>query len=187
MNYQNILCVGDSLTFGARSYGCYPLHLAAMLSKRTPYAWRAINDSRSGDRARELWFRVNLLLDQVQDTFQACVLIGTNDAANSVSVDLFAEYYRQILRAFAVKKYRMVLCGEVPPVFPDGHVFFPKDSAARRDEFNEAIRLVVAESPIARLVQFPSLDRSGYEDSVHFNEEGNRRVAEAFVREILSA
>jgi len=27
MNYQRIACWGDSQTFGARTYGCYPLYL----------------------------------------------------------------------------------------------------------------------------------------------------------------
>ncbi len=37
MHYQNLLCIGDSQTFGARTYGCYPLYLAQILTEHTPY------------------------------------------------------------------------------------------------------------------------------------------------------
>ena len=99
MHYQNLLCLGDSQTFGARSYGCYPLYLAQTLSARTPYEWRAINRSQNGFTARDLWFKLNDEIDGIRDTYQACLLIGTNDVGNGTDPQLFAEYYRQILRA----------------------------------------------------------------------------------------
>jgi lysophospholipase L1-like esterase len=186
MNYLNVLCVGDSQTYGARTYGCYPLYLAQILSEQTPYAWRAISRSQNGDRARELWFRVNEILDGIHDTHQACVMIGTNDVANDVDLGLFEEYLRQVVRAFSVKKYKAVYVAEIPPLFPDGHVFFPKHTAQRRDAYNAAIRRVVAEAPQARMVVLSALARDSYEDPVHFNEKGNRLVAEAFAKEILA-
>lgn len=185
MNYQNLLCVGDSQTFGARSYGCYPLHLARILCQRTPYQWRTINHSANGATARDLWFMANRAVERVADTYQACVLIGANDVGNESDLDLFAEYYRQILRAFFVKRYKAVYCGEIPPIHADGHAFFARVSDQARAQYNAALAAVVAEWPRAHLVRFAGLTRDAYEDPVHFNEEGNRRVAEAFAAAIL--
>lgn len=185
MNYQNILCVGDSQTFGARTYGCYPLYLAKILSERGPYHWRAINRSLNRCTARDLWFAVNATLDGVHDTFQACVLIGTNDVGERTDPELFEEYYRQILRAFFIKRFKVVFAGEIPPIHPDGHVYFDRGAVGRRDQFNDIIVKVVSECPDARHVCLPGLDRECYEDPVHFNELGNLRVAEAFARRIL--
>jgi len=185
MNYHNILCVGDSQTFGARTYGCYPLHLASILTEKSPYEWRAVNYSVNGHTARDLWFMLNQILDGVDDTCQACVLIGANDAGEGKDPALFEEYYRQVLRAFFVKRYKAVYCGEIPPIRPDGHVYFDRGTADRREMLNQVISKVVSEYPGARLVRFGELGADFFEDPVHFNEAGNRRVAEAFAEEIL--
>jgi lysophospholipase L1-like esterase len=186
MNYQNLLCLGDSQTFGARTYGCYPLHLARMLSERSRYQWRAINRSRNGATARDLWFRLNEEIDGVADTYQACVLIGTNDVGDGNDEELFAEYYRQILRTLFVKKFKAVFCGTIPPVFADGHAFFPRETRERRDRLNARLRGVTAEFPGAGVVPLDHLDVGCYVDPVHFNERGNVAVAEAFAAAVLA-
>lgn len=185
MNYQNMLCLGDSQTFGARSYGCYPLYLAQMLTDESPYKWRTINHAVNGYRARDLWFLLNHTIDGIQDTFQACVLIGTNDVGEASSPELFAEYYRQILRTLFIRRYKAVFCGEIPYVFADGHVFFAKSTTPLRDQFNGIIQQVAQEFPRATIVRFPSLNREDYEDAVHFNESGNIKAAQAFKEAIL--
>lgn len=186
MNYQNILCAGDSLTFGARTYGCYPLYLSMSLSNRTPYEWRAINRSQNGLTARDLWFKMNYEIDIIKDTYLACLLIGTNDVANNCDLKLFEEYYRQILRAFFIKNYKTVLCGEILPIFPDGHVFFNRNTIEMRKLFNNVIHEVVDEFPKCRFVKFTGIDRSYYEDPVHLTEKANEKVAESFCEAILS-
>lgn len=180
MNYQNILFAGDSQTFGARTYGCYPIYLIRLLSEVSPYVWRAINCSRNGNTARDLWFQLNHDLFLIQDTYQACLLIGTNDVGESKNIDLFEEYYRQILTMFAVHRYRAVFCGEIPPIHADGHVFFHRRVVERRNEFNDVIKRVVEEFDIAHLVPVKCLERDCYEDPVHFNEKGNRKMAQCF-------
>lgn len=185
MNYQNILCLGDSQTFGARTYGCYPLYLAQLLTLRTPYHWRAVNRSVNGFTVRDLWFFVNAEIDAISDVFQCCLLIGANDASNSTPLELFEEYYRQIVRTLCIKEYKAVYCGEIPPIHPDGHVFFDKGSAKARERYNDAIRRVVDENAAAIWVSFSDLDRDAYVDPAHFNEAGNQRVAEHFAEAIV--
>jgi len=114
------------------------------------------------------------------------LLIGTNDVGERTDPDLFEEYYRQILRALFVKKYKVVWCGEIPPIHADGHVYFDRGASERREMFNHRVCRAAAEFPDASVVRFEGLERGCYEDPVHFNEEGNRRVAEAFAREILA-
>jgi lysophospholipase L1-like esterase len=186
MNYQNILCLGDSQTYGARTYGCYPLHLAKILTDRTAYEWRAINRSVNGYTARDLWFLVNENIDSIHDTFQCCLLIGANDVSKKTSLPLFEEYYRQILRSLRIKKYKAIYCGEIPPIHADGHVFFERASTDLRLEYNEVIRKLTEEVKEARFVVMRELPRSFYEDPVHFNEQGNVEVAESFA-EVLVA
>ncbi|MBY0483114.1 SGNH/GDSL hydrolase family protein [Nitrosomonas sp.] len=186
MHYQNLLCIGDSQTFGARTYGCYPLYLARILTEHTPYQWRTINRSVNGYTARDLWFLLNNEIEIVSDTYQACILIGTNDVGNETPLDLFEEYYRQIIRTFLIKKYKAVFCGEIPPIYPDGHIFFCKETAEKRNLYNAAIMKVTEENRNIVWVPFNELSRNCYVDSVHFNELGNRLVAESFTQAILA-
>ena len=85
----------------------------------------------------------------------------------------------------AVKKFKAVFCGLVPPIFADGHIFFGKDTGADRHSYNAAIEETVNEFTIARPVTFEHLSRDHYEDPVHFNEKGNMAVAETFAGAVL--
>ena len=187
MNYQNLLCIGDSQTFGARSYGCYPIWLADILMKSTPYVWRVINKSVNGYTARDLWFKLNNEIEGIQDTYQACVMIGTNDAGNFTDLYMFKMYLRQIVLALIVKQYRAIFLAEIPPIFPDGHIFFNQDSTKSRDKVNKIIREICIEfKEKVHFVPLLKLTREDYEDPVHFNENGNKIVAESFAKSILS-
>lgn len=186
MNYQNIACWGDSQTFGARSYGCYPLYLGRFLNGQTRYKWRVLNYSTNGDRARDLWFRLARELPQLRDVYQACVLIGANDVGNGSPPELFEEYFSQALDALRVSGLRAVHCGEIPPIGADGHSFFPRETEALREQYNAAVKTVVSQCPIARFVTFPDLGENHFSDPVHFNEAGNQLVAERFAQAIMA-
>jgi len=186
MNYQKIACWGDSQTFGARTYGCYPLYLAKRLNSSTRYLWQVMNFSTNGHTVRDLWFRLSEELLALRDVHQACILIGTNDVGRSSPIDLFQEYYRQVLVALRIAGIHVAFCGEIPPVWPDGHAFFPAETVERRKMYNDAISAVVADSPIARLVRLPALTAASYTDPVHLNETGNEQIADAFADAIMT-
>jgi lysophospholipase L1-like esterase len=185
MNYQKIVCWGDSQSNGARTYGCYPLYLARMLNEETRYVWRTIDLSTNGHTARDLWFRLAYDLGSIKDVYQACVLIGTNDVGRGSPLDLFEEYYRQILVALRLSGILVTYCGEIPPIGSDGHAFFSKDSSQRRDDYNARIRKVVNENSAARLVDFSDLTPDCFTDPVHLNEKGNEVLARCFARAIV--
>jgi lysophospholipase L1-like esterase len=185
MNYQKIVCWGDSQTFGARSYGCYPLYLAKILNTETRYVWHAINFSTNGHAVRDLWFRLAVELATLRDIYQACILIGTNDVSNGSELELFEEYYRQVMTALRLHGLRVVYCGEIPPIWADGHAFFPRNTIARREDYNARVRKVVDGSGIGRFVTLPDLDSSCYADPVHLNEKGNATIARAFADAII--
>jgi lysophospholipase L1-like esterase len=183
-NYQKLVCWGDSQTFGARTYGCYPLYLVRSLNRGSRYVWTAINFCRNGYTARDLWFRLGPDLLAIKDVPQACVLIGANDVGNATPVDLFAEYFSQLLSALAIAKLRVVHCGEIPPIWADGHAYFAQDTEQRRAQYNAAIEHAVSRTRIARLVRFPDLTPEDFVDPVHFSESGNLAVAEAFAASV---
>lgn len=186
VNYQTIACWGDSQTFGARTYGCYPLHLAQILNARTRYAWQAINLATNGHTVRNLWLRLPHDLASMTDVHQACVLIGANDVGNESPLDLFAEYYRQVLQALRVRRFRAVYCAEIPPIWADGHAFFSAESERRRGAYNDRIEAAVAATPVAKLVKLGDLESECFCDPVHPSETGNVKIAERFAEAIMA-
>ena len=186
MNYQKLVCWGDSQTVGARTYGCYPLYVGKILNEKTRYSWYVHSLGTNGDTARDLWLRISKELLALTDIHQACILIGTNDVGNGTPLDLFEEYYRQILIGLQVNGYRVAFCGEIPPIWPDGNAHFSKKTAPRRDKYNQRVRQVVSESSIAQLIEFPALTSECYTDPVHLNESGNRVIAEHYADAIMN-
>jgi lysophospholipase L1-like esterase len=157
-----------------------------MLNEKTHYRWRAINISKNGHTARDLWFSLAQKKEVLTDCYQACVLIGANDVANRSPIDLFEEYYRQIVEALQIHGLKVVYCGQIPVFWPDGHPFFPSDLCELQKLYNERIERVVSQSPIGQLVRLPDLCKDCFTDPVHFNEKGNRLVAECFAQKIIS-
>lgn len=186
MNYQNLACWGDSQTHGARTYGCFPLYLAKKLNAQTRYVWSVLNLSANGLTARDVWFRLPQDLPLVKDVYQACLLIGANDVGNQTPLDLFEEYYRQILQTLQIHRFRAVFCGEIPPIRADGHAFFSTGAERRLPAYNERVQVVVESSPIATFVPLGELGADCFVDPVHFTEVGNERVADCFARAITS-
>jgi len=113
-------------------------------------------------------------------------LVGTNDVGNESPLDLFEQYYRQILHVLRVRKFRAVYCGEIPPIWPDGHAFFSVESERRRGAYNERIRAAVAGASVARLVTLDDLGPDAFCDPVHPSEIGNERIAERFAQAIMA-
>jgi len=108
MLYSTVLCLGDSLTFGARAevdghagLG-YPEHLPALLNPATPGTeWAVLNRGISGQVTRQV-------LDRAPGAFRelaacagpkwAVILAGTNDSkAGGVPLDEWTTLYRQVL------------------------------------------------------------------------------------------
>jgi lysophospholipase L1-like esterase len=107
-------------------------------------------------------------------------LIGTNDVGNGTDLELFSEYYTQILRTLVIKKFKVIICGEIPPIFPDGHSFFERPTSELRLDYNKALKESAAKFSRARTISLDHVTREHYEDPVHFNEKGNIAIAQAF-------
>lgn len=186
VSYQRLVCWGDSQSVGARTYGCYPMHLVQKLEQSTRYRWSVVTLATNGHTARDLWFRVNREAPGIADCYQACLLIGANDVTNGTPVDLFESYVGQVITTLQICGWRVVHCGEIPPVWADGHAFADSGAEARRELYNRAIERAVERSPIARLVRFDALTTDCFVDPLHFSEQGNRAVADAFADSVKS-
>lgn len=182
MIFYNVACYGDSQTFGARSYGCYPVYLADLLKRRAKGTeYRTINRSVNGYTARDLWFKLNEEIDTL-DASVACLMVGTNDVRKMTPVEVYGEYVRQMILAFQIKGYQHVFVGGIPPIVKqDFDPWYPQRVAKDEPVYQRELRKVVKGfGKFCTYVPMSHLTEVHYEDSVHFNERGNWAVADRF-------
>jgi lysophospholipase L1-like esterase len=191
MIYNKILTLGDSQTFGARSYGCYPIYLAEMLDEKTVEfggncKYLVINKSVNGYTARDLYFKLCNELHQIEDTYMACLMIGTNDCHKNSDYSLYLSYVNQIVSLLKTKGIKEIYIGLVPPIYNIADPWYPKTVQERRDFINGLITDSFCNEKRVYLVDTSDLDISDYEDSVHFNEKGNEKIAKSFCKAIVN-
>lgn len=183
MIFQRIDAWGDSLTFGARTYGNYPLFLGQILRQETGLEWIVRNRGVNENTARELWFRVSETVASEPSRHVACVVIGTNDAKNLTDVKVFEEYYEQILAQLAANQWTVIAC-DIPLIISRGRLPYTKRAEAHRLTLNKAIARVTGRRNVLR-VSVP-LTADDLIDGVHLTERGNVRMAQAFAGAVLS-
>ena len=62
MNWETLLCLGDSITFGARSYFGYPEIAGNILEEKLSKSWNIINHSTNGFTTIDLIRSLNPVL-----------------------------------------------------------------------------------------------------------------------------
>lgn len=188
--YNNILCLGDSQTFGARSYGCYPIYLSSLLEQevekvrgKEPCYYRVINKSVNGYTARDLYFKINNEAEDIKDVYMACLMIGTNDCHKNSDVKLFGEYLKQIILTLKTKGVKVIYFGLIPEIYNEADPWYQNDVQKKRKILNEMINSIAAE--FGAFIVDTKLDITCYADSVHFNEKGNAILANKFKEVIM--
>lgn len=186
MNWETLLCLGDSITIGARSYVGYPEYTASLLSTQLEKDFNLLNCAVSGytaiDLLRHLDDKMPAILAQKPDFIT--LLIGTNDIKNNTS----PENYRLALRLILLKCRLIVACKSIillhiPPLAKGMKYPYCASMNALIERFNliieeEALRLGL------RTLVF-SLSEKDYFDGVHFNEAGSQNAGNQLAALIL--
>lgn len=181
MIYGQILCLGDSLTYGSRDeYGLgYPPLLAEILTEELGQEWLCINKGVPHETTADLLRRVYDVVHSYPECPVVTLLIGTNDLRGPSSLERFERNYRQILRAIRIHDKRIVL-GTIPPVNSFGMFCFDQYSVKMRTDYNEFIRqageLVIEFSNMAEYLI----------DGVHFGHRGYKEMAKRWARALKS-
>jgi lysophospholipase L1-like esterase len=89
MNWETLMCFGDSITIGARSYCGYPEYAGSVLEKEIGNKWNVINHSVSGYTAIDLHRYISDNYNNLSSFTPSIVtiLIGTNDIKNGTSLE----------------------------------------------------------------------------------------------------
>lgn len=188
MVYGFILCLGDSITNGARDeYNrAYPFELSDLLSERFPgQAWvcinRGVNEWTSSDLLRNAFD----IVKGYQKAFEVVICIGMNDSKPNVRTppEIFEKNLVQVLRIMKVMGRHVYLCS-IPDFGHFGCINYDLGSVDLVKNYNSLIRTIVSEHKV-HFVDLGGFDPCCYADSVHLNNAGAREMASRVMGAIL--
>lgn len=188
MLYEHGVCLGDSLTAGARSRYGLAEGLSNHLNRATNKRWLFRCEAVNGETVLQVLRRLDQKPWLWKDATFCTLVVGTNDAKSTTDTPpaVFRMLYGQILDRLAVARL-MVFPGLVPDLQLGASLASPYDSkcADRILHFNAAIRAECAEHGLAdSLVDTTALPSEAYVDGVHFTETGLDELARRFAEKI---
>jgi lysophospholipase L1-like esterase len=186
MNWETLLCFGDSITFGARSYLGYPEICGNILENELNKKWNVINHSMNGYRAIDLVRYIDGNSSNLQIVYPSIItlMIGTNDVKIGTSIEDFEIAYELLLtklKLLAVNNNILVL---KLPQFTN-KVFYPYTYEMNETVivYNELIEKIAIRNGVRRF-QFEFND-SDFFDGVHLNVLGSKSAAKQLSSFIL--
>jgi len=181
MIWNEITCIGDSITYGARDkYGrSYPAELAKMLYNDTNEFYYCHNHGICGETSSDLLRRSWSNISAHPGSKLMLLMIGTNDTQQGIKPFIYKDNLRQII-SIAKCHGQTVIVATLPEL---GFTPLYLKHKSLIKEYNKVIKELSTE------LDFVICDMSGtekyYIDGVHFTYEGNLELAARFYEEIL--
>ncbi len=179
MNWETLLCLGDSITIGARSYLGYPDYAADFLKQKTNKQWLAVNYAVSGYTTVQLARHIVTNYDSLLELkpLLTTILIGTNDVKIGTNLELYKIALNQtILLAKLLTLNKNVMLFKIPQLGKGVMYPYTIDMNQSVDTFNIAIEELAHEHN-CQLITLP-IEDADYYDGVHLTEEGSKKVAQ---------
>tara|TARA_R100000664_G_C2732407_1_gene122676 strand:- start:404 stop:958 length:555 start_codon:yes stop_codon:yes gene_type:complete len=181
MIWNEILCLGDSLTYGARDqYGrSFPAELGKILSEKTNEFYICHNYGINGETSSDLLRRSWNILKSNRSCKIATLLIGTNDTKGPTPLHIYEDNLRQIILSIKAN-------GMKPIVATLPELKFSPYYAENR-EWTAIYSGVIRDLSKKYNFRICELDDMGdyLIDGVHFGNEGYKEIANRFSKIIL--
>lgn len=186
MNWETLLCFGDSITIGARSYMGYPEYTGDLLAKHLLKDWNVINHATSGFTAIDLVRSVDTQYANLKqhNASVSTILIGTNDLkAKTPTGDLSIALNQLILKAKLLTTGANVILIRIPALSKG--IMYPYNFGMNGliVSYNQLID-ELAEQHRIRVMSF-SITEDMLFDGVHLNDKGSRACAKQLASFIL--
>ena len=181
MIWNEILCLGDSLTYGARDqYGrSYPAELGKILSEKTGEFYICHNYGINGETSSDLLRRSWPIIKSNKSCKICLILIGTNDTKKPTPLDVYSDNLRQIVLSAKANGMTPIV-GTLPEL-----TFSPFYQFNR--EYTELYSREVLK--MSKTLGFHICDMTDMEDllidGVHFGNEGYTEMAKRWSKVIL--
>tara|TARA_R100000458_G_C8263899_1_gene239175 strand:+ start:321 stop:875 length:555 start_codon:yes stop_codon:yes gene_type:complete len=181
MIWNEILCLGDSLTYGARDeYGrSYPAELGKILSEKTGEFYICHNYGINGETSSDLLRRSWNIMKSNRSCKIMLLMIGTNDTKSPTPVDVYRDNLRQIILSAKANGMTPIVATlpelEFSPYYQGNRQYV--------DIYSDEVR------SLSRKLNFLTCDMSGMGrhlvDGVHFGNAGYTEIARRFSDKIL--
>jgi len=182
MIWNEIVCLGDSLTYGARDrYGrSYPTELGSMLSKETGEFYICHNYGVNGETSSDLLRRSWHQLKANPGAKISLLMIGTNDTKKPTPLEIYEDNLKQIINSIRVN-------GKMPIVATLPDLKFSPYYMSNREYVVKYNRVI---AKLSKEMNFIVADMSDLEshliDGVHFTHEGYKEIAKRWFKTIMS-
>ena len=181
MIWNEILCLGDSITYGARDeFGRSPtIELSKIMTEQSGEVYICHNHGISGETSSDLLKRTWDACKSRKDSNLAFLMIGTNDTQKAIPTDIYEDNLRQIITMCRIHGMHVIVAtlpslGFTPLYFKNSFLI---------DSYNDVIMRLSIE------MDFDVCDMSGVEefyiDGVHFTNEGHKEIARRWALKIL--
>lgn len=183
MIWNEILCIGDSITYGARDeFGrSFPAELAQMMTKETGEVYFCHNHGVNGETSSDLLRRVWRACSSHKESKIMTILIGTNDTQKNIPVEIYEDNLRQIINTGKIFKKHIYLLTLPKLSFTPLYL----KNSNNIVEYNLVIHKLAAENNL-NLINLDGVE-SHYVDGVHFKHSGNIEIAKRIKTAILNS
>jgi len=182
MIWNEILCLGDSITYGSRDpfKRSYPAELGKILTEELKEFYFCHNCGVSGETSSDLLRRTWSNTKSHINAKIMILIIGTNDTQIGIPEDIYEDNLRQII-SIAKLHGMKVIVGTLPilhftPLYISNTNYI--------DRYNQVIK------KLSKTLGFDICNLSGVEehyiDGVHFTHDGNLELAKRFTNSILN-
>lgn len=182
MIWNEIVCLGDSLTYGARDrYGrSYPAELGKILSEETKEFYICHNYGINGETSSDLLRRSWNILKSHAGAKICLLLIGTNDTKKPMPLNIYRDNLRQIISSIRANG-KTPIVGTLPALEFSPYYMFNREYV---DKYNKVIK------EMSKEMNFMVCELDGLAphliDGVHFTHEGYKEVAKRWAKTIMS-
>jgi len=186
MNWETLLCWGDSITIGARSYLCYPEYAAQSLADATDRRWHAITHAVCGYTACDLNRSLAPEIGKMKDLKPGLltIMIGTNDLKGPTALKPFKIAYSQLLiKARMVCGPNQILLFEIPELKTGVMYPYLVSMNASVRKYNTAIKELADQFGV-RTIGVDLEDHHLF-DGVHLDETGSHHVGCQLAAKVL--
>ena len=183
MIWNEILCLGDSITYGARDrYGrSYPAELSKILTKETNETYVCHNHGISGETSSDLLRRTWSACKSHSNSKIALLMIGTNDTQKDIPINIFEDNIRQIISMCKIHGMHVIM-GTLPKL---GFTPLYFKNSKKIDQYNFAI-LKIANEMNLDVCNMEDTE-AHYIDNVHYTHEGYKLLAQKWASKILNS
>lgn len=175
MNWETIMCFGDSITIGSRSMLAYPEYCGYFLSKSTNKKWNVINHAKAGYKTIDLARSINENFFNLKNCNPeiATIMIGTNDLKSNSSIEDFKIAYNQVLiKVRLIVGNSNIILFKIPTLVEGVMLPYKIEMNERMKEFNDYIQSVGDKEGL--LVEEFIVNPDDFYDGVHLNATGSR-------------